>query len=252
MPKPSAHTYINISTNLRLFGQEHQLSFRVPQKPCRWNDVLEQLQYLTDEVVSAGTAKTIREGKPVSCGKGCGICCSQIVPISEVEAFVLRDLIRHLPAMRRKIIYARFATAQQHFEKVGLWSRLINPDAISVEEYQDFSLEYFSYNIPCPFLDEGSCSIHPQRPLVCREYLVTNDPIACANPGNGKVIDGVELPSSVSDALKVSSRSNTKYGWVPMIAILKWTENKAMIKQSAPGQELLRTIIESMTARPVT
>ena len=36
--------------------------------------------------------------------------------------------------------------------------------------------------VPCPFLEDESCSIHPERPLVCREYLVTSPAALCAGP----------------------------------------------------------------------
>jgi Fe-S-cluster containining protein len=36
--------------------------------------------------------------------------------------------------------------------------------------------------MPCPFLEDESCSIHPDRPLVCREYLVTSPAELCAGP----------------------------------------------------------------------
>ena len=39
-----------------------------------------------------------------------------------------------------------------------------------------------AYSQHCPFLEEESCSIHPDRPLVCREYLVTSPAELCAGP----------------------------------------------------------------------
>ncbi|MEZ5279133.1 MAG: hypothetical protein R2770_01565 [Acidimicrobiales bacterium] len=38
-------------------------------------------------------------------------------------------------------------------------------------------------DVACPLLDDGVCSIRPDRPLACREYLVTSDPKHCAPPG---------------------------------------------------------------------
>ena len=38
--------------------------------------------------------------------------------------------------------------------------------------------EYFQLGIPCPFLEEESCSIYHDRPITCREYLVTSPPAA--------------------------------------------------------------------------
>jgi hypothetical protein len=35
-------------------------------------------------------------------------------------------------------------------------------------------VRYFLQGVACPFLEAESCGIHPDRPLACREYLVTS------------------------------------------------------------------------------
>jgi Fe-S-cluster containining protein len=90
----------------------------------------------------------------VQCGKGCNFCCHQKVLISAVEARVIAaDLRRRLPAAalaamralltRRAAQSAAFANAGQHWRA----------------------------RLPCAFLaEDGGCSVHAVRPLVCRGY----------------------------------------------------------------------------------
>lgn len=53
---------------------------------------------------------------------------------------------------------------------------------------------------PCPFLQDSACAIYDERPLVCREYLVTNPPAACTTLTPGE-IHYVEIPGSTFHAL---------------------------------------------------
>jgi Fe-S-cluster containining protein len=49
------------------------------------------------------------------------------------------------------------------------------------------SRSYFAARIACPFLIDGSCSIHKIRPIACREYNVTSDPKLCDSPFDNKI-----------------------------------------------------------------
>ena len=82
---------------------------------------------------------------------------------------------------------------------------LRHPERIGKEERTPLALSYFRLGIPCPFLEEESCSIHPDRPLSCREYLVTSAPIHCAEQAPDKV-QGVRLDAMVSLVLRQDRR----------------------------------------------
>src|SRR5262249_15943606 len=123
----------------------------------------------------------------VSCKKGCGACCRQLVPVSQVEARYLRDLVEQLPEPRRSQIRARFDEARRLLAQSGLLDKLFHTDQWTEEEYNAVGRDYFQQGIPCPFLEEESCSIHPDRPITCREYLVTSPAGNCAQPTSGAV-----------------------------------------------------------------
>ena len=68
----------------------------VPTGPVAAADVVPALQGLVNAVVAAAEA-----GKAISCRKGCGACCRQLVPISRTEAERLMVTVANLPAERR-------------------------------------------------------------------------------------------------------------------------------------------------------
>src|SRR4029453_4291200 len=103
-------------------------------------------------------------GKGISCRKGCGACCRQLVPVSRTEGERLLQLVEAMPAERRETLLARFAAAEVAIEVAGVKDRQGRSD-------RELSTASFALGVPCPFLEDESCSIHPERPLVCREYL---------------------------------------------------------------------------------
>jgi len=78
----------------------------VPSAAVPASDVVPALQLLVNAVVAK--AET---GKAVSCRKGCGACCRQLVPISRTEGERLLQVIEALPADRREVLLQRFADA---------------------------------------------------------------------------------------------------------------------------------------------
>jgi Fe-S-cluster containining protein len=77
-------------------------------------------------------------------------------------------------------------------------------------------MEYFRLRIACPFLEDESCSIHPERPLVCRQHLVTSPSKQCSNPVPEN-ITRVVLGANVSDALKrIERRDPSQSQAVPL------------------------------------
>src|SRR6266849_7681529 len=87
----------------------------VPNAPVPAAEIVPALQGLVNAVVEAAEA-----GKTVSCRKGCGACCRQLVPVSRTEGERLLQLVDALPAQRRATLLARFAAAEAAIEDAGL------------------------------------------------------------------------------------------------------------------------------------
>ena len=143
-----------------------------------------------DQTVVVDAARASRRaGKPVSCRKGCAACCRHVVPVSPPEAWLLADLVANMTEPQRTAVQARFLAAHAAV------------NANFSPQYPLFSIaqEYFGLDIACPFLVDESCSIHPDRPSICREYLVTTPPERCSSLNSGA--DVVSLPLRISDCL---------------------------------------------------
>jgi Fe-S-cluster containining protein len=183
----------------------------------------------------------LAQGQTISCKKGCGACCRQLVPLPPTEARRLRDLVNELPQQRRSEIQARFADARSRLQQAGLLEDLLDLGRVRKERRGELALQYFRQGIACPFLEEESCSIHPDRPLVCREYLVTSAAEHCARPSAASV-RCVPLPVRASRALARldNDESAEPVRLVPLVLAPEWADAHAEEVAARPGPELLR------------
>jgi Fe-S-cluster containining protein len=178
--------------------------------------LLSVLQSLTNKVVEAAVEREQTAGREISCKAGCAACCRQLVPISVSEARGLMRLIAGLNDAHRARVIARFNDAISQLRASLLWDRLEKYSTLSFDERLALGTEYFRLGIACPFLEDESCSIHPERPLICRQYLVTSPSKHCSNPAPEN-ITRVVLGANVSDALKrIERRDPSQSQAVPL------------------------------------
>jgi Fe-S-cluster containining protein len=131
------------------FGSDRvkRLSFPDDEKKRPW------LKLLLDayQIVNRGVARAIeseqKKGRKPACGKGCSNCCSthKDIPIYPLEI-------------------------------AGISWYVTEKIKGSVRESLKKQLHNFRRTDPCPFLIEGACSIHPMRPVACRQFNVFNKP----------------------------------------------------------------------------
>ncbi|MBW3622747.1 MAG: YkgJ family cysteine cluster protein, partial [Armatimonadetes bacterium] len=198
-PEDTSPEIVTAHIEFSVAGKRMQAEIGVPAGPTHPTELLPLFRSLADLVVNAGEEAANAGGERTSCRKGCGACCRQLVPISETEARRIRDLVEELPEPRRSRIRERFAQARRRLEESGFLDQLLAPQSFAPEDVNPFGMEYFRLGIPCPFLEEESCSIHPERPLACREYLVTSPAEHCADPTAEK-IRRIPIPGKASIA----------------------------------------------------
>ncbi len=214
--------------------------------------MLPLVQSLANSVIGAAVQGVADEGKTVSCKAGCAACCRQVVPIAESEARRIRDLVNDLPEPRRTVIRERFAEARRRLVAAGLWQQMDDraawPDG---ESYNRFGMAYFNQGVACPFLEDESCSIHPDRPVSCREYLVTSPAAHCANP-SAQTIEIVPLPAKVWTALARLDPMppGAKFiRWVPLVQAPDWADAHPEEPTERPGTEWLKELLDHLTNR---
>lgn len=167
---------------LSLDGRTATVRAPLPQGPQPAEALLPLMRAVVDAVVDDRVARSAAAGQPVRCTKGCSACCrSQPVPITPPEARAIAALVERQSTPRRAVLRARFADRVERLRAAGLLGVFSRAEpladaaaaAVAARAYQRLGLV-------CPFLDDDACSIHADRPFVCREYLVTSDPAACA------------------------------------------------------------------------
>jgi Fe-S-cluster containining protein len=178
----------------------------VPTGPTRPSALLPMFNELAETIVRVGVDAAESRGERVSCQKGCGACCRQLVPISEIEATRLGEVIRELPEARRRQVLSRFQEGRRRLQDAGLLEKLNDPEQFTDGELRSLGLEYFRLGIACPFLEDESCSIYQDRPLACREYLVTSPAAHCAEP-TAETVHCVPIPAKVSKAVALRGDS---------------------------------------------
>ena len=230
-------------------GEPIEMQLSVPTKPVKLARMLPIFQQMTDSFLEIGVGKAENEGKTISCRAGCGACCRQLVPVSEAETLLLSEVVENMEEPRRSRVKKRFDDACRRFSEIGWTRRVDASDTLPDDELQKLADDYFREGIPCPFLEDESCSIHPDRPLACREYLVTSPAENCTNP-TPETIEKVRLLFMISETiLNLENRENRKpINFVPLIFALAFARHNAPSFKEKPGTEWAADFFQELTA----
>lgn len=227
----SAHSTATLRLTMGSLRIAHPIT--VPNAAVPAAEVVPALQGLVNAVVEAAEM-----GKAISCRKGCGACCRQLVPVSRTEGERLLQIVDGMPAERRAALTARFADAEKAIEAAGLADRKGRSD-------RDLSTAYFALGVPCPFLEEESCSIHPERPLVCREYLVTSPAELCAGPAQ----EGVTPVAVPKVSMAARGLQDDKDEWFPLAMLMAWARTGPRKAAKRTGPEWVQRFLKRLSSR---
>jgi len=100
----------------------------------------------------AGLEKLAAPEKPLACRKGCDHCCHLTVLADAATVIRIADYVHETfdPA-QRTLLDMRLIAYEDRAEKMT-------------------QAERSRTRIACPLLVDGSCSVHPVRPLICRSF----------------------------------------------------------------------------------
>src|SRR2546421_12821988 len=98
---------------LTVRGQRLDVEVRIPDGKLPVAQMLPVFRSVAENLVDMGVAEEKKAGRTVSCQKGCGACCRQLVPISAIEAREGARGGERMPAERKEIIMRRFAEGRE-------------------------------------------------------------------------------------------------------------------------------------------
>lgn len=226
----SAHSTATLRLTMGHLRVVHPIT--VPDAEVPAADIVPALQGLVNAVVEAAEM-----GKSISCRKGCGACCRQLVPVSRTEGERLLHVVETMPAARREALMTRFAAAETAIDAAGLKERQGRSD-------RELSTAYFALGVPCPFLEDESCSIHPERPLVCREYLVTSPAELCAGPKQ----EGVTPVAVPKVSLAARGMQDEKDEWFPLAMLIAWGRSRPREVRHRTGPQWVQRFLQRMSS----
>jgi Fe-S-cluster containining protein len=180
----------------KLFIYDTSICFRIEitNKHAGLSDIVPAARAVCDAITEPmQTFVSTSNGCRISCRKGCSACCSYLVPLSMAEVLRLQSEFLLLPADERISILRSCVDAA---------SKLLKQNTTQLSNLEDSHLSewYMGLEIQCPFLSNGLCRIYEQRPLACREHIVTSPSAWCGGGGLHKP-HIVQLPVSILESL---------------------------------------------------
>jgi Fe-S-cluster containining protein len=226
-----------------------QGSLRIPPHPMRLSELALSFMSVSDRLVSLASESEARDGRTVSCRRGCTACCRHIVPLSPPEAWLVSEMVVAMPPSRRARRLEAFRAAREAYTRIGARNDTGNP-SISEEDALRMTVEYFRQGVPCPFLEDGSCSIYAWRPSICREYAVTSPAENCFRLPD-LPIARLPVPVRLSKALstltgKLLDREPEE---IPLTLALDWAlENRDDGLRTWDPARLIRDLLAELTS----
>jgi Fe-S-cluster containining protein len=241
---------VECSMVMQIGDQVVDAKVRLPGGPVRVQDLLPVFYGVTNAVVSVAEDSVKAAGQEISCRAGCGACCRQPVPISQSEARFIANVVAAMPEERRDHVLRRFAEVQARLEATGDWQNAREFQQLGSEAARvEFGLKYFHADIPCPFLEDESCSIHQQRPAACREYLVTTPAENCKTPGpeNIRMVGLPRKPSLVLYRFEDCVGGDTPR-YLLLSTALDWVARHMDTPQATlPGPKLMENFLRKVS-----
>lgn len=226
---------VRADVRVTIDGEPIDLEIVVPAARTRLHALMPVLRGLANLMAELGAERAERDGRSISCRKGCGACCRQPVPITASEAVAIAELVATLPEPKQSEVRARFQQALERLDAADLLDELRQPATLADADLAPLSRAYFELGIACPFLEDESCSIHSERPIACREYLVTSPAGHCARPSDENV-ERVRLPAESFRAVRaIDASASETAGWTTLVLALE----SAAQRSARPEQQSL-------------
>ena len=225
----------------------------VDRGPMRLVELVEQAQGMADLLVRKSIEREAREGRSLSCQRGCAACCRQPVPLSIPEVFYVAERIRALPAAAQGPKLARFRAAEASLDRLGLLPVWLG-DEYDDERAYESALTAMRAGIFCPLLENDACSIHAERPLRCREYNVTSPAGWCAEPEQHPVRTvPMTTPLSAPLARLAAELTGTPVRLIPLTLALQWADqHRELGARTWPGPELFEGFLRHVGNGPAS
>lgn len=252
MDKSVTHTTLHnggiVELKLDIFGESIPFRFRYKDEPATLLDIAHVAKSLSERINPIVQRKVYESGFAIPCGAGCAACCCFLILLSPPETIrLVEEIAMKMPIKQRKdLIQSYGEVAKRTFGQLPKHLIPKNADNVSNSEIRDISNWYTALQQPCLFLRNDSCSIYTQRPIVCRDFLVTGTSSHC-QVGTAGVPFAVEMPLKLGDVLRrlVGELEGVTQKGIFLHDIFTWYEaNKELRERTWPARMLVESLVE--------
>ena len=130
-------------------NSQQRLSFPSDENKHPWLSLLLEAYFTVDKGIDEAVRTAFKKGRKLACCKGCWNCCKthQTIPVYPLELVGLSWYVTE---------------------------KITGPEREIIKN----QLRSYKENDTCPFLVNGACSVHPMRPVSCRQFNVFSTPCA--------------------------------------------------------------------------
>jgi len=190
-----------ISFELDVGGKTVQFRIDVAAKQATLADIVPLARRLSTKLAILFLERLRENGQSIPCCKGCSACCSYLIPLSVPEVFRLREeLLAMPPSKSSRILKSCVIAAKRILQKSPEDLDANKLTKNNLTQTDEISKWYASLKLTCPFLSDSLCVLYEQRPLACREHIVTGSNFFCQSDHRDEP-NVVPMPVSVLDAL---------------------------------------------------
>jgi len=241
MPEQNSRQFAQIAVQLTDPDGTIRGQVQIDTGPMRLAELVPTALELTNVLSARANKREEKAGHTISCCAGCGACCRQLVPLSPPEAFFLADVIASMEPQRQADVLGRFGLIVSELERHNMIDELFDPKDTD-DPRLEIGRRYWNLQMPCPFLVDESCSIHPYRPVACREYNVTSPAAWCSKPYDHELAKvPMPMPFSLPLARLTGELIGVKPPLIPLTLVPRWVaENQELGKRTWPGLDLFR------------
>lgn len=181
-----------VKATYEVAGENVSFCVRIERPEACLSDIVPLAREMCDQICRVVQNTQANLNERISCRKGCSACCSYLVPLSIPEVLYLQDVLTLMKREDRSFLLEMCGTPAKKI--------LSEYDPLRRQKLSTISQWYAGLDLPCPFLTDGICSIYEQRPLACREHMVTGSTSFCLDPRSvsGHVF---KLPLSILEAV---------------------------------------------------
>jgi hypothetical protein len=155
-----------------------------------------------------------------------------------------------MPEPQRQAVQATFAERDSQLAQAGIRDIFLRETPLTDAEHAKQAVEaYVQLKLACPFLVDDACSIHPQRPFVCRQYLVTSDPALCNDPLH-EPVEVVPMPLLPAHAMLSATEKflGLSTGTIPLVLAMAYVnKHRSSLEKQVNMKDALQHWIQQLT-----